>query len=226
MSVQIVMGTKQNIPVRVNLAAWYRFRHAITNQSGCSVWADYSGNSRPLLQATAANRPALLSTGELVFDGATSFMQATFTLIQPLTVYILFRQITSASGRIIFDGVTANCRLSQSTANAVTISAGSSLADNTTIPVSSTQYGVAACVFNGASSVLQTAGGGPSVTITGNANTNNPGGITVGADRSGANFSNIGVREIAVYTGAHDATTRLGLLRYMAGVNASVGGVN
>ena len=214
-----------NIPFRVNLAAWYRFNKGVTNQSGCSNWADYSGNSRPLLQATASARPAISSSGELIFDGTSDFMQANFTLSQPITTYILFRQITSGANRLIFDGSTANVRLTQLSANAVGINAGSAFGTNTTIPVNGTSYGVAACVFNGGSSVLQTAGGGPSVTVTGAAGANSAGGITVGADRLGANFSNIGVREIAVFSAAHDATVRLWILRYFSRLASSVGGV-
>lgn len=221
---RVIKGANDNVPVRANLAAWYRFRRGLTNQSGCSSWADYSGNSRPLLQTTASKMPTLLASGELVFNGTTHTMAATFTLNQPATIYIMFRQITWAANAVILDGISAQAQLIQSsTTPQITANAGSALTASSTIGLNA--YGIAALVLNGASSVYQAAGGGPSVTTTGNAGSNNLGGITIGSSRSGANFSNIGVRELVVFSAAHDATTRLGVMRYLARLASSVGGV-
>lgn len=221
---RVVKGSNDNVPVRVSLAAWYRFRRGITNASGCSNWADMSGNSRPLLQATASKRPTLLSTGELVFDGSSMTMAAAFTLPQPCTIYMLFRQIGWTSGNIILDGNTGTAKVTQSSGTqGLVANAGSALSAGTAIGINS--YGVLCVIFNGTSSVYQSAGGGPSVTVTGDAGSNTPGGITIGSDRSGTNPANIGVREVAVYSAAHDATTRLGMLRYFAKIASSVGGV-
>lgn len=219
-----IKGTNDMVPIRVNLAAWYRFRRGLTNQSGCSSWADMSGNSRPLLQATASLRPALLASGELVFDGASHTMAAAFTLAQPCTIYMLFRQITWTSGDIILDGNTGTAKLTQSSGTqGIVANAGSALSAGTAIGLNS--YGISCVVWNSTTSVYQSAGGGPSVTITGDANTNTPGGITVGSDRSGTNPANIGVREVCVFTGAHDATTRLSIIRYLGRVAGTVGGI-
>lgn len=221
---RVIKGVIDTIPVGVNLAAWYRYRRGMTNQSGCSAWADYSGNGRNLLQATASLRPAILSDGTLLFDGVSHTMAAAFTLAQPYSLYILFSQPTWTSGDIILDGNTGTAKLTQSSGTqGIVANAGSSLSAGTAIGLNS--YGVAGMVINGASSVYQSAGGGPSVTITGDAGANTPGGLTLGSDRSGTNPANIAVREIAIFTGAHDATTRLRLLRYLAHLGASVGGV-
>lgn len=224
---RIVKGTNDNIPFRASIASWYRFRRGMTNLNGkCSQWADYSGNSRPLLQATVANQPTFDSSGGLIFNGTAAFMVATYTLPQPITVYILFRQISWATNAVILDGVTADSKLTQSASTPqITANAGSSLTASSTIPVSATQFGVACAVFNGATSVYQAGAGGPSSTITGNAGTNSAGGITVGAARAGNNFANINVREIAVYSLAHDAPTRLQVMRYLSKIYSSVGGM-
>lgn len=220
-----IKGVIDTIPVQANLAAWYRYRRGITNQSGASAWADYSGLGRNLLQASAALRPAIASDGTLIFDGSNDTMTAAFTLAQPCSIYALFQQITWTSGRIILDGSTGTAKLTQSSGTqGIVANAGSSLAAGTAIGLG-TQFGVAAIVWNGTSSVYQNAGGGPSVTITGDAGAGTPGGFTIGSDRSGANNANIGVREIAIYTGAHDATTRLRIMRYLGHLNASVGGI-
>lgn len=218
-----VGGFNRRLPTIVNLAAWYRYRIGVTSISGvCSQWADQSGAMRHLVQATADSRPAVNSDGSLTFDGTDDYLQATFTLVQPCTIYLAYRQLASTSGDIIFDGATANCRLAQSTANAITISAGSSLSDSTTIGIGAN--GITACVFDSTDSVMQNAGGAASSTTTGDASTNDPGGITLGAARTPANYANIRVYEMAVYSEAHDATTRLAIMRYLGRI-ASVGGI-
>lgn len=213
-----------NLPVRVNLAAWYRYHIGITNISGAaSAWADQSGNMRPLLQATAADRPVVNSDGSLTFDGVSDFMQATFTLAQPLTVYIAFQQLTWTSGDVVFDGATATCKVGQLTASpGLGANAGSALTVDNTIGLSGN--GVLCFVANGASSVYQAAGGAASVTTSGNANTNGMGGITLGSSRSPANFGNIAVYEMAAYSVAHDTPTRLAIMRYFGRI-AQVGGI-
>ncbi len=222
---RVVKGANDNVPIRVSLAAWYRFRRGITNASGCSVWYDYSGNQNPLLQATASLRPAILSSGELLFNGTSHTMAAAFTLVQPFTVYLLFRQVTWTSGDIILDGNTGTTKVTQSSGTqGLVANAGSALSAGTAIGLG-TNYGCLCTVFNGTSSVYQSAGGGPSVTITGDAGAGNPGGITLGSDRSGTNPANIGVREMVVYSAAHDAITRLAMLRYLGRLASTVGGV-
>lgn len=213
-------------PTMVGMVAWYRNKVGVVNINGsCSQWSDSSNNNNHLLQATAANRPTIGSGGALQFNGSTSFMRATFTLAQPCTIYIAFRQAAWVSGGVIIDGSSATSTLAQTTASpGIAANAGSALSVDNTIPVSAFGGGVACFVGNGASSVYQAGGGAASVTTTGNAGTNSPGGITVGCDRSSANFSNIRVREIMVYNVAHDANTRLQTLRYMARVE-NVGGV-
>ena len=218
------VSSRPNLPVRVNLAAWYRYRVGVTNISGAaSAWADQSGNNRPLLQATASARPSVRSDGALVFDGSNDAMAAAFTLAQPLTIYLAFQQLTWTSGDILLDGSTGTVKVSQATGSpGLTANAGSSLTNNTSIPL--TSPGVFAFVANGTSSVYQAAGGAASVTVTGDAGANTAGGITLGSDRSAGNFSNIAVFEMAVYSVAHDAPTRLSILRYLAR-KAHVGGV-
>lgn len=217
-------GMRPNLPVRVSLAAWYRYRIAVTNINGAaSAWADQSGNMRPLLQATATNRPSVLSDGSILFDGSDNYMQATFTLAQPFTVYLAFQPVTHTNNDVIFDGVTATTTLSQDTTTGTyDINAGTALAYTGTI-VAGTN-GVIATVFNTTTSVIQGANGAASTTVEGDANTNDAGGITLGASRTPGSYSNIRVFEMAVYSVAHDAQTRLNILRYMGRI-AQVGGI-
>lgn len=218
------VSQRPNLNERINLAAWYRYRIGLTNISGaCSAWADQSGNMRPLLQATAASRPTINSDGSLTFDGVDDVLAATFTLAQPLTFYIAFQQLSWTSTDVILDGVTATVKLSQETASpGIIANAGSALAVDNTIKVGSN--GVACFVANSTSSVYQAGGGAASVTTSGDASTNAAGGITLGASRTPDKWANIRVYELAAYSVAHDATTRLRVMRYLSRV-AQVGGI-
>lgn len=213
-----------NIPIRASLAAWYRYHRGITNIGGaCSSWYDYSGNQRPLLQATASKRPVINSDGSLTFDGSDDTMAATFTLSQALTIYIAFMQLAWTSGDVILDGVTAAVQLAQNTSSpGIAANAGSGLTVSNTAIING--RAVACFVANGASSVYQVGGGAASVTTSGNAGANNAGGLTLGSDAAGANAANVRIFEVVAFSAAHAAADRLQMLRYMARV-AQVGGV-
>ena len=217
-------GRVHNIPIRASLAAWYRLGKGVTNVAGlCSSWYDYSGNQRPLLQATAGNRPSINSDGSLTFDGVDNYMQATFALVQAFTVYLAFMPLGDTNNDVVFDGVTGTTTLSQDTsAGTYDINAGTALAYTGTILANT--KAVIGCVFNSTASVIQAGNGAATETVTGAANTNNAGGITLGASQAPGSYSNIRVYEMAVFSAAHDAAQRLQMLRYMARV-AQVGGV-
>lgn len=219
-------GAMHNIPYRVNLAAWYRYRQGLTNVSGkVSSWGDSSNNSRPLLQATAANRPTLLSDGTVLFDGTDDYLQATFTLAQPFTIYATLQQVTWTSGDIVFDGVTGTTKLTQTASTPeLTLDGGTALSASSTIPVAP-KWGVFAAVFNGTSGVYQAGGGAAAASVTGDAGAGTAGGFTLGASRAPGSYANIAVREVAIFSVAHDAPTRLQMLRYMQRVGQSLGGV-
>jgi hypothetical protein len=217
-------GLVANMPTRTNLAAWFRYRTGMINTNGnCTQWLDQSGNGRNLLQATAALGPTVTSDGGLSFNGSSQYMQALYTLAQPVTVYVALQQITWAVNAILFSGGTGAAKVTQVTASPqVAMNGGSALANDSTIPVG--VVGVMGCVFSGTSSVYQAGGGGPSVTTTGDAGTTTTGGFTLGASHVPGNYANIYVREVAIFSVAHDAPTRLQMLRYMARIG-NVGGV-
>lgn len=198
--------------------AWWRYGVGITQAGGkASAWADQTANGNNLAQATAGAQPAVQANNTLLFDGVDDFMQATFTLSQPCTVYVAFIPVVITDVARIFDGVTANARLFEVSAGSlISMAAGASLAGTATIAQSA--KGVACGVFNGASSVLHLAAAGVNDITTGNAGANNMGGITLGGSRAGVEFSNIAVYEMLAFAGAHDATTRLNVLRYLASV--------
>lgn len=198
-----------------NLAAWYRLGMGITvTGAGVSQWDDQSGNARHLLQATDTNRPALQADSSILFDGADNFLKTgAFTLTQPETVYLLAKQVSFTNPDHIFDGNTANSgTLFQNVASPnVGLFAGSVAATNSGWAIG--VYVACAAVFNGASSLIQIGSGTPT---NGDPGAANMGGFTLGSSGSGAvEWANIQVKEVAVYSDAHDASQRALVIAYL-----------
>lgn len=183
-------------------AAWWRYNTGITESSGAvSAWADQSGNSRTLSQATGTNQPALQADFTILFDGVDNFMKASgFTLDQPLTIVLLFKQVTWGTNDYIYDGnVDDTTRLRQ---NDVTpdlrAGAGVDLADNTNLAVDT--WGASRFVVNGASSLFQI---NLTAATTGDAGADNAGGFTLGKPgTTGGNYANIQVGEVILFPSA------------------------
>lgn len=202
-------------------AAWFRYGVGITSAlTLVSQWDDQSGNDRHLLQATETNQPSLEADNSILFDGVDNYLKCdAFTLNQPETIYILFKQITWTSGDDVFDGNTASTgRLDQRTTTPrLALGAGSFACNNDDFVLDT--YAVAAAVFNGASSMLQRNLG---TAATGDAGAANMGGFTLGVRGDNTNgFSNIQVKEVIIYPAAHDAATRSRVISYLM----SVGGI-
>ena len=196
-------------------AAYFQFnRGIIVTGSGVSQWADQSGNSRHLLQATDAARPSLQGDGSILFDGVDDFLKCSaFTLNQPETVYALFKPVSYTVNDRVFDGNTTNTGVlyQDGTTPSYGIFAGSG-------PVSRAGpvvgvYGAVAAVFNGVSSALQFSGG----TQIGAAGAGNMGGFALGSrGDTTIQFSNIQVKEVAIFAAAHAAATRAAVIAYLS----------
>ncbi len=174
-------------------------------------WGDQSGNARHLTQATEANQPALQSSGGILFDGSDDFLSLTGqTLNQPLTVYLLMKQVTWSANDRFFSGTGATVIISQTTSTpTISLNAGSAAAANNNLVVDT--YGVVAAVFNGASSRIQV---NYTTETTGNAGANNATGYAIGATTAGASASNIEVMGIGVFTTAHAQRKRDQVIGY------------
>ena len=197
--------------------AWFRFNSGITGATTVSQWDDVTGNANHLKQATETNQPALQADGSILFDGIDNYLRCDpFTLNQPITVYILGKQITWSSGDDICDGNVGDTLLIQQT-NAgaspqLRLYAGAATGSNTDLGLDT--YGVISAVFNGASSVLQINDETP---ITGDVGASNAGGFTLGARGTIVSaYSNIQVKEVILFAAAHAANTRLHVARYLA----------
>ncbi len=198
-----------------NLELWTRFNSGITESSSLvSQWDDVSGNANHLKQATGTNQPTVQGDGSILFDGVDNFLKAdAFTLVQPETVYILFKQITWTSGDRAWDSGAASTTLFQTgTTPSLSLFASATLAE---IDLTLDTYGIVSSVVNGASSVLQLNNDSP---ITGNTGTNDMGGFTLGARENAASFAHIQVKEVLIYSEAHDAATRAQVIAYLQSI--------
>lgn len=196
-------------------AAWYRMGRALTvgAANAVSQWSDSSAMGRHILQATGANQPILQTDGSLLFDGSNDFMQATFTLVQPTTVYMLLKQITWTSGDVFCDGLTLTSgNIIQTVGTpSLSISAGSTACANTGLALNT--YGILTAVFNGAASSLAVNKGAP---VTGSAGTTAMAGFTLGGDGNGANNGNMQIKEVIVFPVAHQQTQQYQVINYLS----------
>jgi hypothetical protein len=154
----------------------------------------YSGNH--LVQGSATKYPIWSSSG-ITFDGSNDYMRmaALASLIQPIFIYIVFKQITWGNTNRIFDGQTGSKgELVQNTSTPnITALAETALA-NQSLTIGS--FGIVRVFFNGASSKFTVNGNAPS---TGNAGASNMQGFTLGSYGNGvALWSNIQVKEVIV----------------------------
>jgi hypothetical protein len=195
-----------------NLAAWWRFNTGITvTGQGVSEWADQSGNARHQVQGTDGSRPPKQADGSILFNGSDEFLAATFNLAQPWTLYFLGKQITwTATDQLIG---SASAFINQRTASPqIGLNAGSAL--GTVSPTLDT-YFVLSVVGNGASSLNQLNYAAP---VTGNAGTGNLNNPRIGCSGAGTLFSHIQVKEVILFSAAHDAITRKRQIDYLRAV--------
>lgn len=204
-------------PPSANQAAWYRFNLDITlNGSDVSQWDDQSGNDRHLIQATASKQPFKEADGSITFDGTDEFLKAVaFTLVQPETVYILCKYITWGNNEGICDG---NAGLSGTiilaiAEDAVALYAGSFTDINSDFIINT--YAALAAVFQSGDESLQVNKETPTA---GEAGSGDMSGFTLGARGGDDHFSNIQVKEVILYSVAHDSDTRDSVVDYLNGL--------
>ncbi len=207
---------------QAGLVAWYKSDAGITKTAGDSVetWADQSGNSNDLTQSTAGKKPIWTASqlngyAAVLFDGANDFLieSGGFTLEQPITIYMVFKQTTWTSADRVWDGAASNSMalIQQATSPDLAMYAGNFVTSNTTLVVNN--YGAMVCIYNGVSSYHQINN---ETAVTGNCGASDGSGFTLGANFNGSTgWSNIAVAEIIIYSTAHDADTRVIVKAYL-----------
>lgn len=143
-----------------------------------SQFTDLTGNGRHLLQATAASQPLWVASGAggvLRFDGVADYLKtAAFTLNQPEHIFLLTKWTSVAGAPYILDGNAMNgMGLYDQAGATASVYAGKDLLRASTITGT---WGIIDVLYNGAASAIGLNGG---LATTGDAGTNNAGGITV-----------------------------------------------
>lgn len=198
-----------------NLAAWYRASSlSLADAASVASWADESGNSpageRNLLQATGGNQPVYDINGGpnnhacVTFNGTSSKMKtAAFTLNRPWHVFIVAKLNGWTANDTVFDGNSINtARFYQKTATPqLTMYCGATMFNylHANDPTGTPAW-----------EIYEVSNGDYPRIVSGNqqilngtlddCGTNNPGGFTLGADGSGANYCSMDVAEILIFS--------------------------
>ncbi len=166
-------------------------------------WTDKSGQGNHLLQGTGGSQPTLTASAisgkpAFVFDGVDDFQTAAFTLNQPATELFVVKNVVigvAATHDVLTDGgIVGRALLLQDTSPAFTMTAGASLTSATRQADGVFNYWTA--TFNGASSTFRAQG---AQLLSGNASTNNPAGLTLGALQNGARPANVAFAEAMAF---------------------------
>lgn len=213
------------------LAGWWDFHDSatVTVDTGISAVRDKSGNNRTLLQATANNQPtwtpsAINGKYAADFNGTSHRLRASFTLSQPFTVFVVgrFNGTNPSSNQTMIDGFAGGNRArvfwSGAATTALGMNAGSALSMPTSPAANVLANAVYESVFDGASSFFGWSG---SPTVSGNAGTAVPDGITIGAFGTGATaFGQVTVAHVLVYGSALPASQRSTIRKWLASLYA------
>lgn len=179
-----------------------------------SNWLDIK-LSTDLAQASGAAQP-VWDGSAITFDGAAYFLQtANFTLNQPCSMYAVMQIDAYTAGTDVFlSGKQADTAWAYSPVGGsnLVVYAGAAAA---------AAAGPAASAYHVIRGVLNEASSGWSVDLgaltTGDAGTNNPGGVTVGANYTGlASFSQMSCKALALCPSALSAARAEQLIRAMA----------
>jgi hypothetical protein len=204
-----------------NQVAWYRYNTGITvSMSGVSQWNDQSGNGNHLIQTTDSWRPVKESDGSILFDGVVERLRGVFTLVQPETIYILFKQLSHANVDTVYDGEGGDTGVlrQMSPSPNITFYAGGFIGTITTLPLG--VYGIITTVVNGASSILQLNNETP---IPGDSGSGNMNGINVAMRPLIGRFGNIQVKEIVIFNTVPHTTQQITqMITYLNNVGGGV----
>lgn len=164
------------------------------------AWADQSGlgHDLPMIGGHGATLKTALLNGRNVVrcDGVASILQATFTLNNPLSVYMVAQQRSNTVGAGVFDGKTSSSTLVyQSTSPQVILYSGGNAAILTTWALNT--FRIVGFRWETVNGVIRFGGAdGTPVTLPSVANA---GGVTLGNRGSGANPCAIDYAMVAVY---------------------------
>lgn len=199
-----------------NTVAWYIADDLSTITKGVgdlvSRWNDKLGSGHDLIQATGTNKPVWSSSG-IIFDANDNRMQtATFTLNQPVFIYMVMRQVNWSDGERIFDGFTdlgGTFYQRTSTPRVAMYAGGYVESDDLVVG----EWSIVRLLFYGASSKIIVDSHAP---VTGNVGSNNMAGFTL-ADRGSLDgyCPGIDVKEIIIRNVSDSAGDEAAIFAYL-----------
>lgn len=200
-----------------NLWAWYRSDQGVTAGGGGEVlqWADITGSGRDLVQGSDPEKPILTANeinghSAIIFDGVDDYMKTPIAaLAPPMTVFIIFSQITWTAGRRIYD--TQNEGRQQLFQNGASPAITQNGTNSTNMPVGT--FALVTATYSGASDTVQVnnnaaSTGGSSPAVDG-------AGFTLGAYGNTLFPSNISVAEVIIMTSVADADQMAAVQTYV-----------
>lgn len=188
-----------------NLKAWYKSDKGISIATGVNQWFDQSGNNNHLNQVTLGRQPTVISSEingypGLIFDGVDDYLQTSFTLVQPETVFIIVKMLSWTLNDQIIDGAAGDSMLLQESGGGtdpIRLYGGAFLGPSLDLPVGN--LGLITAIYNGASSLLQINN---ATIFSGNGGTASASGFTIGAGAGGSFNAHIVIAEAIVLSGA------------------------
>lgn len=216
MSVGTEPVAETNVWEDSNTVAWYEMDSTVTKDVNDKVtsWADLSGEDNHLLQADTSKSPTY-TAGGLVFDGVNDFLKATFTLVQPETIYIIAKVTWDGGVGYVLDGTAGGLSAVRST-SATTLdmyvnwSASSSIAI-----VDATTYLYTIQLNGSANSGIQLNTGSMDSLSLG---VTTIGGFTLGANNSGANSAQITVKAAIIRKVVDSSDDQTAIRNYLNGI--------
>jgi hypothetical protein len=201
--------------------AWYLSQDTTTITKGAgnlvSRWNDKLGSGHDLIQATESDKPLWSSEG-ITFDGIDNYLQTVnFTFNMPVFIYAVIKQISYTSGRCMIDGKKANygAVYQDGTTPNIILYAGGVVGGSMDLVIG--EWGILRALFNGVSSKLIVDNHTP---VTGDSGSQNPGGITLGANGNidtnpVSGFSNIAFKELVFRDVSDSAPDELSIYSYL-----------
>jgi hypothetical protein len=205
-------------PGTLSPVAWYKPETLSALSDGASVtsWPDSSGNSHAAANGNSSQQPiykTAIQNGKAVvrFDGTNDILSTgAFTLNRPTHIFIVCVWRTSTADSTAIDGVAAaQCLIRQQGTRTINLFAGADLNGPASVTDVWRQYAI---LSNSTTSEIRVDGGSAT---TGNAGTQNAGGIVMGARSGPSSPGAVDIGEVIVFSSALNTTDRQNVEGYL-----------
>jgi hypothetical protein len=171
-------------------------------------WNGQLGLARNVIQETPLSQPSYSPDGGpnnhpyIEFDGVDDYLQGSWTDNQPSTTFLVaMPSVSDATSASLIDGANNTSGLIYVTAaDQISIFAGAQLQYSPPGTIESTDWHYIRMTLDGSNSAIH-VDGVKSATSPGNAGTNDPGGLTIGARGGGSFFGDLRIAEFIRYSG-------------------------